>query len=37
MDWTALTTLTNGFGTVQFTDGASRNLPQRFYRAWTPR
>ncbi len=35
-EWTPLTTLTNVFGTVQFTDGAATNLPQRFYRAVTP-
>lgn len=31
--WTLLGTVTNDWGTVQFTDGAARNLPQRFYRA----
>ena len=31
--WTPLTTLTNWFGTVQFTDGEGTNLPSRFYRA----
>jgi len=35
-EWSPLTTLTNTFGTVQFTDGAGTNLPQRFYRAVTP-
>ncbi|MBI4328214.1 MAG: hypothetical protein HY674_23540 [Chloroflexi bacterium] len=34
-EWTPLTTLTNWFGTVQFTDGAGTNLPSRFYRAVT--
>ena len=33
--WMPLTTLTNDFGTVEFADGASTNLPQRFYRAAT--
>jgi hypothetical protein len=31
--WTPLGTVTNDWGTVQFTDGAGTNLPQRFYRA----
>ncbi len=31
--WTPLGTVTNDWGTVQFTDGAATNLPQRFYRA----
>jgi hypothetical protein len=33
VEWIALTTLTNWFGTVQFTDGEGTNLPCRFYRA----
>jgi hypothetical protein len=32
-EWTLLGTVTNYWGTVQFTDGAGTNLPQRFYRA----
>ena len=35
-EWTPLTTLTNWFGAVQFTDGAGTNLPSRFDRAVTP-
>ena len=31
--WTPLGTVTNDWGTVQFTDGTGTNLPQRFYRA----
>lgn len=31
--WTALETLTNPFGTAQFTDLLATNSPQRFYRA----
>jgi hypothetical protein len=31
--WTLLGTVTNDWGTVQFTDGAGTNLPQRLYRA----
>ena len=31
--WTPLGTVTNDWGTVQFTDGAGTNLPQRLYRA----
>ena len=31
--WTLLGTVTNDWGTVQFTDGAGKYLPQRFYRA----
>jgi len=31
--WTPLGTVTNDWGTVQFTDGTGTNRPQRFYRA----
>ena len=31
--WTPLATVTNDWGTVQFTDAAETNLPQRFYQA----
>ena len=31
--WTLLGTVTNDWGTVQFTDTAGTNLPKRFYRA----
>jgi hypothetical protein len=31
--WTLLGTVTNNWGTVQFTDGVATNLSQRFYRA----
>ncbi len=31
--WTPLITLTNHYGTVQFTDPLATNAPQRFYRA----
>ena len=32
-NWTQLGTVTNTYGTVQFTDPAGTNLPRRFYRA----
>jgi Ig-like domain-containing protein len=32
-DWTSAATLTNLMGTIQFTDPAAVNQPQRFYRA----
>jgi hypothetical protein len=32
-NWTNLVTLTNPFGTVQFTDSAVTNFTRRFYRA----
>lgn len=32
-DWTPLTTLTNSFGTLQFTDVLATNRSQQFYRA----
>ena len=32
-DWTALATVTNLFGTVQFRDQMGTNSPYRFYRA----
>ena len=31
--WTALGTVSNAWGTVQFTDPAGANQPRRFYRA----
>jgi uncharacterized repeat protein (TIGR02543 family) len=33
LNWTAAGTVTNTYGTVQFTDPAGTNLPARFYRA----
>src|SRR5439155_4008585 len=33
VNWAPLATLTNNYGTVQFTDPAATNLTQRFYRA----
>ena len=33
LNWTAAGTVTNTYGTVQFTDPAVTNLPARFYRA----
>ena len=33
LDWTQLVTLTNTFGTTQFTDGLATNMPLRFYKA----
>jgi len=36
VQWTPLVTLTNTYGTVQFTDASATNLPQRFYRAVSP-
>jgi hypothetical protein len=36
-EWVILSTVTNEFGTVQFTDGEGTSLPRRFYRAvWKP-
>lgn len=32
-DWLPIGTVTNTFGTIQFTDPAGTNLPWRFYRA----
>jgi hypothetical protein len=32
-DWSSLATITNRFGTDQFTDPAATNLERRFYRA----
>ena len=33
VDWISVGTVTNVFGTTQFTDGDATNLPYRFYRA----
>ncbi len=33
LDWVSVGTVTNTYGTAQFTDGAATNLWQRFYRA----
>jgi len=33
IDWTAVGTVTNTYGTAQLTDGAAASLPYRFYRA----
>lgn len=36
IDWADFTTLTNTNGTVSFTDAASTNYSQRFYRVLAP-
>lgn len=33
LDWAAVATMTNTYGTIQLTDPAATNLPARFYRA----
>jgi hypothetical protein len=33
-DWDGVGTVTNTYGTIQFTDSAATNLPARFYRAF---